>query len=445
MLFFAILISFSIAGVSMAQFSDTDININTTDTTTPPEDGTTIQEEIGFIEESIEKAEDVLDELEQRVDTNTENDDEVGDESQKSDTSKILEVVDRDDNLGVEVRAQADVLKVLRERSVSRKLELKRRILEDSARASLEKKTAEKKEIEIQDDEIDIDFTIEPLEEGINIDIEKELRELETVEEKTVEELKELENIVLGKKEKIIVRTRVRRAYMEALKDSDDDGISDYDEINIYGTDPFSADSDGDGYFDGAEVLSGFDPKDSSADAIVVYENPKESGVVAENLFSVGKIEVVSKSEIGFEQATENIISVGRLSLEGKSLPNSFITLYIFSIPTVVTVKTDEDGNWNYVMDKELENGAHEVYVAMTDNSGKIITKSNPIPFVKEAFAVTVDEELLSFQIAGSKPSFFNLGYIYMTVLVLVFLIGIVLTVIGIRLRLRGEEVEDIV
>jgi outer membrane protein OmpA-like peptidoglycan-associated protein len=38
-------------------------------------------------------------------------------------------------------------------------------------------------------------------------------------------------------------------------KDSDDDGLSDEDEINIYNTDPFNPDTDGDGLSDGDEVL----------------------------------------------------------------------------------------------------------------------------------------------------------------------------------------------
>jgi|AntRauTorckE6833_2_1112554.scaffolds.fasta_scaffold00174_3 hypothetical protein len=42
--------------------------------------------------------------------------------------------------------------------------------------------------------------------------------------------------------------------------DSDDDGLSDYDEINIHGTDPNNPDTDGDGYLDGVEVENGFDP-----------------------------------------------------------------------------------------------------------------------------------------------------------------------------------------
>ena len=44
-------------------------------------------------------------------------------------------------------------------------------------------------------------------------------------------------------------------------EDSDDDGISDYDEIFEYDTDPWLADSDGDGVSDGDEVDDGTDPR----------------------------------------------------------------------------------------------------------------------------------------------------------------------------------------
>lgn len=51
----------------------------------------------------------------------------------------------------------------------------------------------------------------------------------------------------------------------EELKnlDSDGDGLSDYEEINIYGTDPENSDSDGDTYLDGEEVENGYDPLSS--------------------------------------------------------------------------------------------------------------------------------------------------------------------------------------
>lgn len=44
------------------------------------------------------------------------------------------------------------------------------------------------------------------------------------------------------------------------LIDTDDDGLSDYDEIHIYYTDPLKADTDGDGFSDGDEIAHGFSP-----------------------------------------------------------------------------------------------------------------------------------------------------------------------------------------
>lgn len=42
--------------------------------------------------------------------------------------------------------------------------------------------------------------------------------------------------------------------------DTDGDGLTDGDEINIYGTDPLNPDTDGDSYSDGDEVRSGYNP-----------------------------------------------------------------------------------------------------------------------------------------------------------------------------------------
>ena len=54
---------------------------------------------------------------------------------------------------------------------------------------------------------------------------------------------------------------------LAADPDTDGDGLSDLDEVNIFGTDPFVSDTDGDGLSDGDEVLTWFtDPLDPDTD-----------------------------------------------------------------------------------------------------------------------------------------------------------------------------------
>jgi hypothetical protein len=45
------------------------------------------------------------------------------------------------------------------------------------------------------------------------------------------------------------------------LPDTDGDGLTDYDEVSVFGTDPKNSDTDTDGYRDGDEVASGYNPK----------------------------------------------------------------------------------------------------------------------------------------------------------------------------------------
>ncbi|MBI4836877.1 MAG: hypothetical protein HY813_00510 [Candidatus Portnoybacteria bacterium] len=49
-------------------------------------------------------------------------------------------------------------------------------------------------------------------------------------------------------------------------KDSDRDGLTDWQETEIYRTDPFNPDTDGDGYLDGEEVVSGYDTLKAAPD-----------------------------------------------------------------------------------------------------------------------------------------------------------------------------------
>lgn len=164
-------------------------------------------------------------------------------------------------------------------------------------------------------------------------------------------------------------------------KDSDADDLTDEDELQR-GTDPFSADSDRDGYLDADEIKSGYNPLQFSVgdkSDKVVFQSPKEKGEESRKY-------KVEKVELAKTQANAEVMKIA-----GKGVPNSFVTVYIYSNnPIIVTVKTNEYGDWSYDLDKNLENGEHEVYVAVTDNTGKITSKSEPLRFVKTAEAVSV-------------------------------------------------------
>jgi hypothetical protein len=61
-------------------------------------------------------------------------------------------------------------------------------------------------------------------------------------------------------------------------EDTDDDGISDYDEVFLYMTDPINCDSDGDGLYDGTEVENGFDPNNKDTDNNGIEDGKEEFG-----------------------------------------------------------------------------------------------------------------------------------------------------------------------
>jgi hypothetical protein len=168
-----------------------------------------------------------------------------------------------------------------------------------------------------------------------------------------------------------------------SASDRDQDGVSDYDEVAIYGTNPDLADTDGDGIPDGIEIMRGFNPLDSSPEVLMQYQTPKDFGLVRDDVLAVEAITPVIETD--GDRGTDRV----QAEIRGRALPNSFVTLFIYSDPIVVTVRTDADGSFVYQLDKELPDGAHQVYVAITDNAGDILAKSRPFTFVKEAEAFT--------------------------------------------------------
>jgi chitodextrinase len=230
---------------------------------------------------------------------------------------------------------------------------------------------------------------------------------------------------------KEVSRILTLRANATTSADIDKDGISDYDETYIYGTNPNKMDTDGDGISDDDEILAGIDPIKKIITP-VPYEDPKEvvlATKIDSKIFSVQKIEAIALPQ---DASTTKPVQ-NRIALEGTGLPNSFVTIYIFSTPIIVTIKTDSDGKWKYTTDKELPDGNHEVYVAMTESAGKIIAKSNPIPFVKTAQAVTLQSNfaLADTSSSESPAGFFNGGVLPLSLVILFIILGLSFMVIS--------------
>ncbi len=83
------------------------------------------------------------------------------------------------------------------------------------------------------------------------------------------------------------------------------------------------------------------------------------------------------------------------LMFSGKSVPNTIITVLVYSNPIVVTVKTDKNGMWSYTLEKPLESGNHVVYVVVPNANGEK-TRSPVASFtIAPAYAASTNGESL--------------------------------------------------
>jgi len=222
------------------------------------------------------------------------------------------------------------------------------------------KETAQQKESEIKKDVTSIKQNIEAKTQ----EVEKELKQKENIIEQKINQLVEKTVVPTPL---ALVQEKVQEV-KNLIVDFDNDGLSNTDELR-FGTDVFNPDSDNDGYLDGIEVQNNFDPLSPLPEQKISFESPKIAGQINEDKLKVEKIELVPETPKPLPpKAQTPKEEKPKIKLEGKAIPNSFVVIFIYSEPIIVTVKTDENGNWSYVLDKNLSDGHHEVYVALTDN-----------------------------------------------------------------------------
>lgn len=244
--------------------------------------------------------------------------------------------------------------------------------------------------------------------------IDSEIAQSRQEAEQKTKEKEDLENLVLGMggegediKRKLddfeagIVRLETERIRLNEalLNDTDADGLPDGREVAL-GTDPANPDTDADGALDGDEVAKSHNPLVPDDFARIDFSDPRLVPPARTDIYKVEKVESVKLTAGGLG-----------ISFEGQALPNALAALYIYSVPIVVPVKADDSGHWAYVLNDELNDGQHAVYVARADSAGRIVARSEIFVFAKNGAGIA---RVIADETAPLPPSVQKLKSDYM-------------------------------
>lgn len=258
----------------------------------------------------------------------------------------------------------------------------------------------------------------QPIIEAAKEENKTEARRLEA------ETKKEIETVMEEKLEKTLEKKQKSEEKKEEFfaKDTDGDGLPDNEELRL-GTDPVTPDSDGDGFLDGSEIALGFDPLNPSPADRIKFQSPEKEKPKISEILKVDKVEATVLE--GGESA---------LKIQGKALPNIFVTIYIYSSPLVMVVKADSNGNWEYILDKPLAEGQHRVYATVTNNKGDIEESSEAY-----AFLMSGGKVLRLFEAAGagaiSPAETLQKSFAILVIAIVIFTLGTAFILIGVILR----------
>lgn len=180
------------------------------------------------------------------------------------------------------------------------------------------------------------------------------------------------------------------------ILDDDGDGLPN-DIETLYGSDLKNSDTDNDGFSDREELSNGYDPILSAGARLKKPLSPVEVALIG-----APRVEQpVIKGEVDARFAVTNVTTITEdgttvQRLIGTAEPDSTVLIYIYSnMPLVLTVRTDASGNWVYTLRDSLVEGKHDVYVAVTNQTGQVVKKSQPANFfIRGAQAVSIEDFL---------------------------------------------------
>lgn len=380
-----------------------------------------LKQEIEALEKGIEKKEEAIKEKEEESKEKVkmeavEKKEEVG-----AKVEAIVEKTKEEKKIEKEIEKQEKEKKQTEEKIKEVEKELKE--LPEKPLPELKQDKEERLQAH-QEQKAELERKIESSQKGLE-EVKKVKQELksEVIEKVKTEKQGEVKRTIEELETSVSKEEKAKIELVEKLaQDSDEDGIPDKEEIRL-GTDPFNPDSDGDGFLDGVEMVEGFNPKDPSPADKIVYQDPRK---VKPQKADIYKVERIEKTTLPTGQAG--------LKLEGKGLPNSFVTIYVFSLPTVLVTKTDGNGYWEYILDKPLADGQHTVYATVTNNHGAIEARSESFVFVVSGEKLFRIFQAPEAQVV-SPAQVLQRSFAILVAAVIVFGIGVALTLIGLSIR----------
>jgi len=235
------------------------------------------------------------------------------------------------------------------------------------------------------------------------------------------------ENVAAMEREIVARETEIIAGRKILLADTDGDGLLDGREMEM-GTDPLNPDTDGDGLLDGDEAAMGYNPLTPSEFAADPIVDPRPLPPMQ---FEIYKVEEAVSVKIG-----EDGRSAIRFS--GQGLPLSYVTLFIYSAPVIVAVKTDAHGRWTYTLDKPLEDGQHSVYAARINAQGRIAARSEVYVFKKTGDQI---EKLMTGQEASMSSATGKIiqNFKFAIIVIVIIAVAVALAAVG-YLANRGAK-----
>jgi hypothetical protein len=385
------------------------------------------EEEESLEAEIMETEEEIKEEEEQITQTESETEEEIQ-KTMESSVQETQETLEEEEKEMIETEISEELEESTKELEKHME-ELTEKVKEEVKAPEEEKEKIQKEKEEIKKEIIKKALQpLEVIEKVAKEDVKHQILEKKKgLEEKIKSHLEEMEREILERE-----RARLERL-QKLLKDSDGDELPDHEEVRL-GTSILNPDTDGDGFLDGHEIALGFDPLRPSPADKIIYQDPRKVESKEADIYKVERVE-------GITSPTGELIGI---KFEGTGRPNSFVTLYIAS-PSflVLTTKTDENGRWVYILDKPLEDGEHEIYVALTNNHGEITARSEVFKFIKTPTAVAAIKPPAEGEKVTSPAEAIQRTALLLLIAVVILAIGIALVIIGFLVKKGKKEIKS--